>query len=63
MSSVRNGAARGITGGFALCGIMLGSRDEADTEGLDRTNGTAGGLPMEVLQREFLVIDRLHKGE
>ena len=47
-----------VAGGPAFDGLLLG---EADAEGLDRTNGTARGLPVEVLQREFVLEDRLDK--
>lgn len=47
-----------VARGLAFDGLLLG---KADAEGLDRTNGTARGLPMEVLQREFVLEDRLDK--
>lgn len=41
---------------------MLG-RDEADTEGLDGSNGAGWGLPVEVLQRKLVCKDGLNSGE
>ena len=58
MSSVWNSTGGCVARGLAFDGLLLG---KADAEGLDRTNGTARGLPMEVLQREFVLEDRLDK--
>ena len=63
MSSVWNGAGCCITGGFALCIVLLRCRNEADAEGLDRADGTTGGLPVEVLEREFVFEDGLDQRE
>lgn len=62
MSSMRYCHSRSITGGFALVSFS-GGRDEANAKGFDRSDGTRGGFPVEVLQREFVGDDRLDEGE
>lgn len=52
-----------IAGGFALCIILLRCRNEADAKGFDRADGTTGGLPVEVLEREFVLEDGLDQRE
>lgn len=48
VSPVRHGGTGRVGRGLALVRFMLG-RDEADTEGLDGSNGAGRGLPVEVL--------------
>lgn len=63
MASVWNSTRGRITRGFALCIVLLHCRDEADAEGFDRADGTTGGLPVEVLEREFVFEDGLDQRE